>query len=127
MFGHICNKCQRVYSANWQGPCPFCEVERLQTALEGARREACTNDGVLFSELACNYVKQLADRCAEVERLQKRNRDLLRALLRANRECEHLHHDPDEYHESPRDCPVEAWIEKIVESNKATEVAREKP
>jgi len=30
MFGTVCTKCHRAYSADWQGPCPFCEVERLQ-------------------------------------------------------------------------------------------------
>ena len=31
MFGTVCTKCHRAYSADWKkGPCPFCEVERLQ-------------------------------------------------------------------------------------------------
>ena len=70
-----------------QSACPTCALKRLHTALEQARREARTNDGVLFSELACNYVKQLADKCAEVERLKEETQ--LLSLVTAERDEAH--------------------------------------
>ncbi len=40
---------------------------------------------------------------------------LKKALRRANRECEHMHHLKHEYHESISDCPVEKWVNEVLD------------
>ncbi len=87
------------------------ESERVCGFLKGAieiEKESTVKQMESFSDTAIALKAKNKELVGQIKELK-------RALDRADKMCEHMHHDRSERHEAGEECPVEKWVLKALE------------